>query len=69
MIYVVGIVGFFLGFFLGQVLLLKLLKDVSSEELLESSSLRWKYGTLNWLLAVLGSASAVHLYKLWLLSS
>lgn len=65
MIYVVGVIGFISGFFLGQIILLRLLKDVSTEDLLEDPALRWKYGTINWAIAVLGCVSAIHLFKMW----
>lgn len=63
MIYVVGTIGFVCGFFLGQVVLMRILRNVPNEELLENKALQWKYGMLNWLVAVLTAASAVWLYK------
>lgn len=65
MIYLVGTIGFICGFFLGQTILLKILRNVSNEELLDNKSLQWKYGMLNWLIAVLTAASAVWLYNMY----
>lgn len=62
MIYTVGTIGFICGFFLGQIILLRLLRDVPRHELLENKGLRWKYGLLNWLVALITAASAVWLY-------
>lgn len=63
MIYFIGTIGFICGFFLGQAILLKILRNVDNDELLDNKSLQWKYGMLNWLVAVLTSASAVWLYN------
>ena len=63
MVYLVGVLGFIGGFVLGQALLMRLLKGRTKEELLSDKYLKWKYGTLNWLIAALGSASAVMLYE------
>lgn len=67
MVYIVGTIGFILGFIAGQVILLKLLKDLPKDKLINDSSLRWKYGTLNWLLAALGSFVFVWAYKIYLI--
>ena len=61
MIYVFGTLGFFCGFILGQMILAYLLRGKSREELLNDKSLRWKYGVLNWLIALLTAASAVYI--------
>lgn len=66
MIYLVGIIGFVIGFLAGQYFLLKLLKDYSNKEILENPSLRWKFGTLNWLIAFAGSYMAVSFYNYFL---
>ena len=60
MIYVFGTAGFFGGFILGQMILTYLLRGKTREELLNDKSLRWKYGLLNWLIALLTAASAVY---------
>lgn len=62
MIYVIGTIGFISGFFLGQLLLLRLLRNVPKDELIENKSLHWKFGLLNWAIAILTAASAVWLY-------
>ena len=67
MIYFVGTFGFICGFFFGQLLLLKILKNVSHDELLNNKALQWKYGSLNWLVAVLTAACAVWLYSYYFL--
>lgn len=63
MIYVLGTFGFICGFFLGQMILIKLLKDVPKEELLNNQSSHWQYGVLNWIIAVLTAASFVWIYN------
>ena len=63
MIYVVSTIGFICGFFLGQIILLRLLRDVPKEDLLQNKGIHWKYGMLNWAVAILTAASAVWLYK------
>lgn len=67
MIYVVGTIGFIAGFFLGQLILLRILKNVPREELLQNKSNHWKYGLLNWVIAIITAAGAVHLYKIYFL--
>lgn len=62
MVYLVGTLGFISGFMLGQLILLRLLRGYSNDELMSDKSLRWKYGLLNWLVALLSAASAVWLY-------
>lgn len=63
MIYVVGTIGFIGGFVLGQMILLRLLKDRSKDELITDKSLGWTYGLLNWVMAIGGAASAVSIYN------
>jgi hypothetical protein len=63
MIYVFGILGFIGGFALGQMVLYFLLRQYSREELLNDKNLRWTYGILNWLIALLGSYSFVVVYQ------
>ena len=63
MVYVVGIIGFFIGFFAGQLLLLKLLKGRSNEEVLSDPYIKWTYGILNWIFAGMGAYSFVFLYQ------
>jgi hypothetical protein len=61
MIYFVGTLGFVGGFILGQMVLAFLLRGKTREQLLSDKSLRWKYGLLNWLIALLTAASSVYL--------
>ena len=63
MVYLAGVIGFIGGFFIGQVILMRLLKNYSNEEILENKSLRWTYGMLNWVIAGLGSYSVVMFYN------
>jgi ABC-type antimicrobial peptide transport system permease subunit len=58
----VGLLGFIAGFILGQMVLYVLLRGTSKNELLDSKRLHWKYGTLNWLIALLGMAAAMVVY-------
>lgn len=63
MIYVYGIVGFTLGFSLGQVLLFHLLRGMSKEKMLNDKHIQFKYGLLNWGVALLFCYGAVALYQ------
>jgi hypothetical protein len=63
MSWVVGIIGFIVGFAAGQMLLLHMLKDRSREELLSDRNLKWKYGTFNWLIAIATCLSFLALYR------
>ena len=65
MVYLIGVTGFVIGFLAGQTLLIYLLRDsgISNKELLEDKALRFKYGMMNWLVAVLGSFLFVWIYK------
>lgn len=62
MVYLFGTLGFIAGFILGQMVLAYLLRGVSRDRLLEDKSLRWKYGLLNWVIAVGTAAAVVWLY-------
>ena len=64
MVYVVGTVGFILGFIAGQMLLLRLLKDVPQKDLIEDKTIRWKYGILNWIVAGIASYGLVMAYRI-----
>ncbi len=65
MIYGIGLIGFLAGFVLGQMILMMILKEKNRDELLENKALHWKYGTLNWLIALLSMASALFVYVRW----
>lgn len=67
MVYVAGVIGFIGGFCLGVMLLSFLLRNVSQEDLLNDRYLRWKYGILSWLIAVLGAYSGVQMYERYFL--
>ena len=51
MIYLVALTGLILGFIAGLMILRMLLRDKSPEELRYNKALRWRYGTLCWLIA------------------
>lgn len=62
MIYIMGIIGFIGGFAIGQMLLLFLLRHKTKEDLLNDPAIKWRYGLLNWGLAVLGAWFMVESY-------
>ncbi len=66
MVWVFGIVGFISGFLLGQVFLMKWLKNKSREELLNDRSLKWKYGLFNWGIAILVCLCAIYVHGYFL---
>ena len=63
MIYIAGIIGFILGFIIGLMLLSFLLNNISKEDMLNDPYIKWKYGTLNWIIAISGSYIAVSIYE------
>ncbi len=63
MIYVVGFVGLISGFALGMMVIARLLKNVSKDDLVHDRSIRWRYGILTWLFAGLGAYSFVKMYE------
>lgn len=63
MVYLVSIVGFILGFLAGQKMLLHMLRDYSNKELLENKALRWKFGMLNWFMAMFGALCSLWVYN------
>jgi putative copper export protein len=65
MVYVAGIIGFIGGFFLGQLLLLRLLKNRSNEELMTNRWLRLQYGIMNWTIAAASAYCMVEMYGLY----
>ena len=66
MVYVAGILGFILGFFAGQMLLLKLLANRSNKDILNDKTARLTYGLLNWIIAGVGAYVFVFLYNYYL---
>lgn len=65
MVYVLGTIGFIGGFVLGLAILRVLLKDRSTQELLEDRGLKWTYGLFCWVVAAAGAYSCVTLYNLY----
>lgn len=62
MFFIIGTIGFLGGFILGQIILAYLLRHRSRDDLITDKALHWKYGLLNWVLAILTAACAVFLY-------
>ncbi|MGH1404614.1 MAG: hypothetical protein ACRBDL_10265 [Alphaproteobacteria bacterium] len=67
MVYVFGVLGFIGGFIAGQMLLHFMLRNASQEDLLNDPYLKFKYGTLNWIIALLGSYAFVLMYNRYFL--
>ena len=65
MIFIIGLIGFILGFFAGQLLLVRLLRHYSREELMENKKLR-KYAILNWIIALACSWLSIWMYNYYL---
>ncbi len=63
MVYVAGIAGFIFGFFVGLMALSFLLRDTDKEDLLNDPYIKWKYGILNWIFAILGAYIAVFIFQ------
>ena len=63
MIYMAGTVGFIGGFILGLMLLSFLLRNVSKEDLVNDPYIKWKYGILNWVIAIFGAYVGVSIYE------
>jgi len=62
MVYVVGIVGFIGGFCAGLLILLFLLRHKTAEQLTTDPTLK-VYGFLNWVVAGVGAAAFVAIYR------
>lgn len=65
MVYVVGMFGLIGGFASGQLLLYFLLRHRSRDDLLHDKTLKWKYGILNWLIAMVGAYSFITMYQFY----
>lgn len=61
MVYVIGFIGFVVGFCVGQMMLMFLLRHKTNEDLKNDPRLK-AYGLLNWLVAGIGSIVFVGLY-------
>jgi uncharacterized protein YneF (UPF0154 family) len=62
MVYVIGVIGFVVGFGVGQMVLMFLLRHKTNEDLKTDPRLK-VYGLLNWLVAGLGVIVMVGLYN------
>lgn len=60
--WIVGIFGLVCGFCAGQILLLFMLRYKTNEQLKADNSLKI-YGLLNWLIAFLGAATFLYIYR------
>lgn len=56
-----GFFGLIIGFLAGMIVNSFLLKGISSEEMRKNKDLRLKYGTLNWVLALIGMLAGIAL--------
>lgn len=63
MVYFVGFIGFIGGFIAGQGILYFLLRNATQEDILNDPYIKWKYGLLNWAVALIGAYSAVDMYS------
>ncbi len=63
MVYVIGVLGFIGGFFVGQMALYFLLRHKTKEELLAQEHLKWTYGIFNWAVAIFGSYLLIKMYE------
>lgn len=69
MVYVIGTIGFFSGFAAGLLLLHFMLRHKTNDEILSDPYIKWKYGIINWGLAVFGAYAFVQAYKEYLFLS
>ena len=67
MVYVAGTVGLVSGFMCGLMLLTFLLRNVKHEDLMNDPYIKWKYGLLNWGVAILGAYAGVSMYEKYFL--
>lgn len=63
MVYLFAIIGFFVGFAFGLMVLGFVLRHKSTKELLHDDSLKWTFGLLNWAIAVAGAYIFVKFYQ------
>jgi uncharacterized membrane-anchored protein YhcB (DUF1043 family) len=63
MAWIVGLAGLIGGFVIGQLVLMRLLKDKTRYDLLHDKDLRLKYGLFNWLIAILACLSSLWMYR------
>ncbi len=60
MVYVISIIGFIGGFALGLFLIQLFLKNKSNKDLLQDKGLKWKFGLIPWVTAIIGAYSAMY---------
>ncbi len=54
MVYIFAVIGFFMGFGVGLGTINVLLRHRSKKDIQSDKSLRWSYGLMVWLFAILG---------------
>ena len=67
MIYLVAAAGLVAGFMMGLIVLRALLRDRSAEELRNDRGLRWRYGTLCWMIAFASAYAFIVVYQRYFL--
>ena len=67
MVYLVGMIGFILGFALGQVVLMHLLRSRTNTEILTDKSIRLKYGLISWGITFLCCYLSIRAYQFFVL--
>lgn len=63
MVYLFGAIGFVFGFAIGVGLINVILMRVPKDQLQKDKSLRWKYGTLVWVISALGTWAGVTIHS------
>lgn len=63
MIYVMGTIGFFLGFAIGQMVIFFMLRHKDRKDLLNDRFLKYTYGLANWGFAGAGAYLMIILYQ------
>lgn len=62
MVYVISIIGFIGGFALGLFFIQLFLKNKSNKDLLEDKGLKWKFGLIPWVTAIMGAYSMMYVW-------
>ena len=62
MVYLFGLIGFVTGFAIGLGIINVLLRKQSLDEIKSKPSNKWKFGTIVWVLGILGAWVGANLY-------